>query len=820
MNAWAEGASKFGGTLFKGTSKKNIVPGGLVIGLTASRIFSNVLLHKWDRLIREKLAPIHYGRYVDDMFIVMHDTECIEDTTDFMSLLQDRIGKDCLFQPDNQTSTSKGNVWQINQSKSIQNESIIELQADKQKLFILSGQAGLDLLDSIEKEISELSSEHRLMPSPDQLDDSTAARVLSAAGTVGEEADTLRRADGLTIRRLSWSLQLRQVESLARDLPSKEWESHRREFYQFAQDHILKPDNFFAHFVYLPRLLGFAISLNEWHEAEKIVLGAYQSIDALEENIGQGTTVINGGKSECSDDLWRMLRGTLTWIFIDAAARYYDPNKLLSEKRNSNEKRIASLFLDGVLKQLTTFEDILKLSFGEEDFNAKAPMIAMADLAKEPYKRILSSTAASSLLNKADTKKESLVRKLMSSSGIIEEEVLTNFLKSSRNLRLSTIKKGLRKRESYLPYLFPTRPLTPSEISEVAPECVGLPEISSKYTDQKPAIIWAMYVRAVRGVWTKPTSNATEQETVQKKRTSRFVTIGTDRKSGIVVALTNIKIDDKDWAATASGKPNLSLDRYQRISNLVNQSIKLNPRPDYLLFPELSIPLKWLPSVAARLAASGISLIAGTEYKHVGKSQVVSGAYLSLVDNRLGFPTTVKIWQPKFEPAVGEDKSLTAKYGKDWAHSEIQTHRKKPVYVHNGIRFGVMVCSELTNTKARARLQGEIDTLMVLAWNRDLDTFSALIESTALDLHAYMVLVNNRAYGDSRVRSPSRQSFMRDIARIRGGDNDFVIVARLDVSSLRAFQSRAKRWPSAGDHFKPVPEGYRLASARRKLPPK
>lgn len=83
------------------------------------------------------------------------------------------------------------------------------------------------MLDSIEKEIYELSSEHRLMPSPDQLEDSTAARVLSAAGSVGEQADTLRRADGLTIRRLSWSLQLRHVETLARDLPPSEWVKQR-----------------------------------------------------------------------------------------------------------------------------------------------------------------------------------------------------------------------------------------------------------------------------------------------------------------------------------------------------------------------------------------------------------------------------------------------------------------------------------------------------------------------------------------------------------------------------------------------------------------
>lgn len=131
-----------------------------------------------------------------------------------------------------------------------------------------------------------------------------------------------------------------------------------------------------------------------------------------------------------------------------------------------------------------------------------------------------------------------------------------------------------------------------------------------------------------------------------------------------------------------------------------------------------------------------------------------------------------------------------------------------------------MVCSELQNSKARVRFQGEVDALMVLSWNQDLETFASLVESAALDVHAYTILVNNRKYGDSRVRSPAKESFMREIARVRGGENDFVIAAKLDIDALRAFQSRAKRWPESGDLFKPVPEGFNINKNRRKSPPK
>jgi hypothetical protein len=61
---------------------------------------------------------------------------------------------------------------------------------------------------------------------------------------------------------------------------------------------------------------------------------------------------------------------------------------------------------------------------------------------------------------------------------------------------------------------------------------------------------------------------------------------------------------------------------------------------------------------------------------------------------------------------------------------------------------------------------------------------------------------------------------MRDLARVKGGDNDFVVAVTLDIEALRAFQSRAKRWPERNDPFKPVPDGYRIVKARKVLPPK
>lgn len=812
LGKWADGASIFGQSI---GGKRAKISGGLVIGLTCSRIISNALLHRWDRLVLEKLTPIHYGRYVDDMFLVLRDTGTITNSLDLMQMIQARMGKGCVSQ-----NTNDEKVWEINQGADIQGNTHISLQSDKQKLFILQGRAGLDLLDSIKKEIYELSSEHRLMPSPDQLEHSTAAKVLSAAGSVGESADTLRKADGLTIRRLGWSLQLRHVETLARDLPPSQWKDQRQEFYQFAHNHILRADNIFAHFNYLPRLLGFAISMNEWEQAERIAIKSYQAINTLALEVGRRKKVrINGCDARALKELWSYIKGTLTWLFIDAATRYHDPDKLFLGERSRKKKRLADLFLKQIVSTLTDFEALLDLSFDVADFEKKAPLVASADLAKEAYKYIVKSRSIEKLVGIRDPKKEKRILKLLGNSGLLDVEILEQFLHSTRKIRLGKLVKGGKKDESYLPYLFPTRPLSPAEISELAPECVGLPLVRGKALIYSPAVTWAKYTQVLRGVWIKPTLLATEQDAKDKSPASRrkYLRIGTDSKDKVVIALTNLRTEDADWAATACNKPNLNRKRYQKISNLVNDTLKLKPKPDYVLFPELSIPLRWLNSIAARLSASGISLIAGTEYRHSGSNKILSEAALVLADNRLGYPTFVKIWQPKLEPAVGEDKELTTKFGREWDASK---KASKPIYIHNGVNFGVMVCSELQNSKARIRFQGAVDALMVLSWNKDLDTFASLIESAALDVHAYTILVNNRKYGDSRVRSPAKESFLRDLARLRGGDNDFVVAATLDIAALRAFQSRAKRWPEEGDKFKPVPEGFRLLGDRKKLPPR
>jgi hypothetical protein len=136
--------------------------------------------------------------------------------------------------------------------------------------------------------------------------------------------------------------------------------------------------------------------------------------------------------------------------------------------------------------------------------------------------------------------------------------------------------------------------------------------------------------------------------------------------------------------------------------------------------------------------------------------------------------------------------------------------------VHGAWRFGILICNELTDLAARTALRGKVDGLIVPEWNRDVNSFSALVEATALDLPAYIVQINNRSYGDSRVRQPHQDPWLRDLTQVKGGELDYFTVVTLDINALRYFQSQAI---SPERPYKPVPAGFQIDPSRRRAHP-
>lgn len=87
-----------------------------------------------------------------------------------------------------------------------------------------------------------------------------------------------------------------------------------------------------------------------------------------------------------------------------------------------------------------------------------------------------------------------------------------------------------------------------------------------------------------------------------------------------------------------------------------------------------------------------------------------------------------------------------------------------------------------------------------------------LVESAALDMHAYIIQCNDRQYVDSRIRAPAKDSWERDVLRVKGGVTDYGVIG---VQTLRQFQSSYR---SPAKPFKSVPDGFEIDFGRKILP--
>lgn len=787
-----------------GCSKREVTVGGLPIGLSLSRVVANALLVGLDHEIEQGLTPVYYGRYVDDLFLVLRDPGDLQSAEALLPYFSARTR--CFPA---ESGVKNGEIY-LTLPGGFQGKTKLLLQQSKQKAFFLQGQGGIDLLSNIESQIRSVSSERRLMPSPDRLESMASAKVLTAAGHPSEEADTLRRADGLSVRRLGWSVQLRAVETLARDLREDDWHQERKQFYEFAHSHILRPDKILDHLDYLPRLLSLAVALADWPDARRLIDSSLGALNALQAKTPTSPVRVNGfiAKKD-TDRLWDRLRQTTLDLARDAILRSLRWAHRQREMRPLNDTALALCELVGLEKN-------------SESIAAKALTLRETDWAKIAYKDHLRRHAA--------RQRPAIVQENKLHGLYPHESDLRDFLSKSvavgRGMGATRVPSRCIDASadaltpSLLPYLLPTRPYTTQEVSLFLPgECIfdGLSGVSARN--------WARYVRAVRGVWVwgslvqADAKHYVPGDVIEecKPTSHRIARIGGSKAPPKVrLGISSLLTTDDSFSAAASGRSDVSRVRYQHIERLINQAIDAHPRPTHLLLPELSLPERWIDTVSRLLQDAGISLIAGLDYHRASASEVHSEAVLVLTDDRLGFPSSVQIRQAKSLPAPGEEETLLRLFGLQWpAHLAGDL---KPVYIHNGFCFGVLVCSELQNMAHRHQFQGNVDCMMVLSWNQDLETFSALVESASLDVHAHIALVNNRRYGDSRVRSPAKEVFKRDACRLRGGENEHVVVVNLDIANLRAFQSREKRWPREDDPYKPVPEGFSIASFRKALP--
>lgn len=728
--------------------------GALPVGLSASKVISNVLLFELDQQIESGINPAYYGRYVDDIFLVINTSGSSPSGNQILELISKNV--QCI-KIDRKAGKPPGLKIKFNYAS----DSDLRFTASKQKIFSLSSEHGLDLVNQISSQIRAQSSEYRMLPEVPRSSAEMADKALLASSDASLIADALRKADVVSIKRLGLSLLIRDIESYSSDLARPDWMELRTQFYGLAHRYLVTPRGLFELFGYYKRVFSLMVSNYDFSEAEKFITNLYSCFDLI-----QRTTTQEKGRAQR----------------IQLCKCYFEKVLLQSSLQAAGAKNFDKWSqLRLLLKKLFDHSDSQRIDIKKKNLKALTESFLLADLGGRPYKEYWYYG------------QDQDIRKVRVPRSIHVRRVL----------RLASIRKFQKSADLKLPHwpalAFPTRPLSIQEIALISPATLD------------DNLLFRRSIWGLRGAKI-PTNSFIGRNLVDD---GCYISIPTKRKEKTCVALTNFETTVRQFQGALAKEPDRSLIRYEKVNRLINSILRASRQSDYVVFPECSLPRRWAISIAAKLAQQGISLIAGTEYydHKTGGRIIRNDCLVSLATRWPGYPSNIVFMQPKLRPSHGEAELLRKANFRQY----IPKNEKEilPIYEHGKFHFGVLICSDMTNPENRVRFQGKVDGLFVLEWNPDVKTFSFLVEGAAHDVHAFIVQVNNRLFGDSRVRAPYRVEHMRDSVRIKGGIEDYFVIAELDFNSLRKFQ-RKRNMNDKEALFKPTPVGFQLSPRRKR----
>jgi len=720
--------------------------GALPVGLSSSKVIANVALALMDRDMASRLKPIYYGRYVDDIFLVVEPAVELSSSRDFFAWLSSAYGRELIYDGKSNETTFCPEYL---------SDSSVVFAQEKQKVFCVQGAFGLDLVAQIEQQIKRRSSEYRLLPEVPETIEGMLNEALLATSDATLEADALRKADAVSIRRLGFAMLLSDVESYSRDLSPAAWKYIRCRFFELVERYVLTPQGIFDYFSYIVRVLGLAVAAGDCLIALKLVDKFKSTVDIVRST------------AECDKShLERMLQ-------------LYARNMFQVSLQSSTVVgfKFSVKFIE-LMKSIKRISEISTPSISVSSLKAESKKLLFTDMGRRSYKDVWVNYPARTSLKAPRAPRD---------------------LDVQRRLRLGGLRTFFRHapidiEKLYWPGLaFPTRPLTINEITAIAPDILR----------SRNLLRGAIF--SLRGARTK-SEDGPLIAPVSGRSNQFMFSVPSGSKPTARVAVVSYMTKLKDWKAAFEGRPNKSLERYKRFNRAINDILRSERRLDYVVFPEASVPRRWAYSSATKLSKSGISVLVGLENESQ-KGVYFNDAMVSLTTSWPGYKSHVVYMQPKLLPAHEEADYLQKK--KRFMRKP-KTSEGRLVYKHGDHFFGVLICSDFTNIDNRRALQGLVDSLFVLEWNRDVNSFSALVEAAAQDLHAYIIQSNNREYGDSRVRAPLAQSFARDIVRVKGGDDDYFVLAPVELASIRSFHAGGV----ISETWKPLPIGFSISQER------
>ncbi|WP_160070195.1 RNA-directed DNA polymerase [Sphingobacterium bovisgrunnientis] len=246
---------------------------GIPIGLSASKVIANLILKKFDDKVEEELLPVYYGRYVDDIFIVLNNNSKLYDRSQIWNYVCKRI-----------IGLSINIDGIVSYEDEYTENCSLEFNSSKEKIFILEPLGGEEIIKEIEEELKKNSSEWRFIPETGSDLDKLSEDILYSDGNIKEGLNSLRKANSISIKRLKFANYLNKLEEIVRTHPEYYWKDEVKRMVYFVKTFAINPEIISDYTQYIPRILELVMYTENYKLYMDLSKSLNESVTCLTES--------------------------------------------------------------------------------------------------------------------------------------------------------------------------------------------------------------------------------------------------------------------------------------------------------------------------------------------------------------------------------------------------------------------------------------------------------------------------------------------------------------------------------------------------------
>lgn len=252
----------------------------------------------------------------------------------------------------------------------------------------------------------------------------------------------------------------------------------------------------------------------------------------------------------------------------------------------------------------------------------------------------------------------------------------------------------------------------------------------------------------------------------------------------------NHDIEEKDRFDALKG---LSYKSPEVMSNKISKAVEIakEDKADFLILPEIMVPREYVRSHIPTLCnENNLIIIGGIEFYHKSthnnSKYIQNEAFIAVPGavNNKNIRERAMIWRiPKIYPAFSEEKTI-----KDTGYHFSPGNK---LYIFKSKEYGnwaVLICVDYLNLPIQQMLQKKIQTLFIVAFNKDLNYYYAMSESVHRTLFCNVVVCNAANYGGSHAFTPYRDRFKREVLKLHGNKIEAAVTVTLPLRKIKEIQ--------------------------------